>query len=136
WTGDGCSGGSVHVPMSGSTTEDDPDNVIVWWFKTGAVNHGTCAVSVYVPKTGKALDSAGDPATYRGYGSTAITGSPIATFTVNQVGNQGRWVSAGSYTVTSGQLAIRMLTRGVDWGTGREGAHLGVSALRLTCQAT
>jgi hypothetical protein len=135
WTADGCAGDSVHVPMSGSTTADDLDNVIVWWFKTGPVTHGNCAVSVYVPNTGTTLDDDGDPATYFVFGSTSVSGSPMATLTVNQPKNQGRWVTAGTVT-TTGQLAIRMMTRGIDFGTGRDGAHLGVSALRVACQAT
>jgi hypothetical protein len=28
---------------------------------------------------------------------------------------------------------VRMATRGIDWGPGREGAHLGVSAVPVTC---
>lgn len=132
----GCSGRSVHVPMSGSTTADDLDNVIVWWFKTTGVTHGTCALSVYVPGTGTKLDSAGAPAYYRVFGSTSISGSPIGSFTVNQTAHQGAWVSGGSFPVTQGQLAVRLMTRGIDWGTGREGAHLGVSALKAQCRAT
>jgi hypothetical protein len=130
WTGDGCAGRMVAVPMSGSTTTDDPDNVIVWWFKVRARAH--CAVSVHVPRTGTARDSAGAPATYFVYGSADATGSSIGRFTVDQVHNQGRWVPVGTFA-TSGQLSVRMVTRGIDWGPGREGAHLGVSALKLSC---
>ncbi len=129
-------GGSVHVPMSGAATIDDLDNVIVWWFKTGAVTRGTCGISVYVPGTGTTLDSAGDPATYRVFNSTSISGTAVATLTVKQTTNQARWILAGTVPITNGQLAIRMMTRGIDWGTGRTGAHLGASAIRTTCTAT
>ena len=46
---DGCAGRVVSVPMSGSPTADDPDNVVVWWFRVPA---GTsCAVAVFVRST-------------------------------------------------------------------------------------
>jgi hypothetical protein len=131
WTGDGCRGQVVAVPMSGDPNKDDNDNVIVWWFAVGS--GATCAVSVYVPGTGDVRDSDGAPATYFVYGSTDATGAAIAKFTVDQVHNQGRWVDAGAYQEGGGALSIRMVTRGIDWGSGRTGAHLGVSALRVSC---
>jgi len=131
WTGDGCGGQVVAVPMSGDPNKDDGDNVIVWWFSVGA--KASCAISVYVPGTGYALDAAGAPATYFVYGTTNASGTAIAKFTVDQVHNQGRWVDTGSYAQTTGQLSVRMVTRGIDWGPGRQGAHLGVSALRVSC---
>jgi hypothetical protein len=131
WTGDGCGGQIVAVPMSGDPNRDDADNVIVWWFTTGS--SATCAISVYVPGTGNVKDADGAPATYFVYGTTNASGSAIASFTVDQVHNQGRWVSVGSFTQRTGNLSVRMVTRGIDWGSGRTGAHLGVSALRVTC---
>jgi hypothetical protein len=131
WTGDGCSGQIVAVPMSGDPNRDDNDNVIVWWFSIGS--SATCGVSVYVPGTGDVRDADGAPATYFVYGTTNASGSAIASFTVDQVHNQGRWVSVGSFSQRTGQLSVRMVTRGIDWGSGRTGAHLGVSALRVTC---
>jgi hypothetical protein len=131
WAGDGCSGRMVAVPMSGSTTADDPDNVIVWWFSVGS--RTTCTLSVHVPGTGNVMDAAGAPATYFVYASADASGPAIAKFTVDQVRNQGRWVSAGPVTQSTGQLSVRMVTRGIDWGPGRAGAHHGVSALRVRC---
>jgi hypothetical protein len=131
WTGDGCAGQVVSVPMSGSLSEDDPDNVIVWWFRVPAGR--SCAIEVFVPGTGYVLDAAGAPATYFVYAATQPSGAPIGQFTADQVHNQGRWVAAGAYRPAGDELAVRMVTRGVDWGPGRTGAHLGVSALRVTC---
>lgn len=136
WTADGCTGGSIHVPMSGNDTSDDLDNVVVWWFLTGPVSQGSCAVSMYVPKTANPLDDAGAPATYAVFESKSMTGTPVATLTVDQTTSQGKWASAGTVTVTDGQLAIRLMTRGIDWGDGRDGAHLGVSAAKVACTAT
>jgi hypothetical protein len=131
WTGNGCAGRVVSVPMSGDRTVDDPDNVVVWWFRVPA--GAECAVNVFVPDTGNALDAAGAPATYRVYPTTSATGTPIAQFTVDQVHNQGQWVGAATLHPTSDQLAVRLATRGIDWGPGRAGAHLGVSALQARC---
>jgi hypothetical protein len=136
WTGDGCRGGVVSVPMSGDARRDDNDNVIVWWFLTGAVKSGSCSVSIYVPDTGRSSDSAGKPAHYVVYGSSDASGAPIGQFDIDQTRNRGRFVDGGRFTLSgSGRLSVRMVTRGVDFGSGREDAHLGVSALRLTCAA-
>jgi hypothetical protein len=131
WNSDGCTGRMIAVPMSGDANRDDPDNIIVWWFKVP--QQATCGISVYVPGTGNVKDAAGAPATYFVYATTAGSGSSIGQFGVDQVHNQGRWVDTGRYPATTGQLSVRMVTRGIDWGPGRAGAHLGVSAVRITC---
>jgi len=131
WNSDGCTGRMIAVPMSGDANRDDPDNIVVWWFTVAA--GATCGVSVYVPGTGNVMDAAGAPATYFVYPTTAGDGSSIGQFGVDQVHNQGRWVDTGRYLVSTGQLSVRMVTRGIDWGPGRAGAHLGVSAVRVTC---
>ncbi|MGC9665949.1 hypothetical protein ACNTMW_05260 [Planosporangium sp. 12N6] len=131
WTGDGCAGRMIAVPMSGDPKVDDPDNVIVWRFRVSG--GASCAVQAHVPATGRALDAAGAPATYFVYATDDATGAPIGRFDVDQMRNQGRWVPAGSYASGTGRLSVRMVTRGIDFGPGRDGAHLGVSALRVTC---
>jgi hypothetical protein len=131
WTGDGCAGQVVSVPMSGDPNVDDTSNVVVWWFRVPA--GAACAVDVFVPGTGTALDAAGAPATYLVYPTADASGTPVGQFTIDQVHNQGRWVGAGTLRAGAGQLAVRLATRGVDWGPGRTGAHLGVSALRARC---
>jgi hypothetical protein len=131
WNSDGCTGRMIAVPMSGDTNRDDPDNIVVWWFKVPS--QATCGISVYVPGTGNVKDAAGAPATYFVYATTAGSGSSIGQFGVDQVHNQGRWVDTGQYPAATGQLSVRMVTRGIDWGADRAGAHLGVSAVRVTC---
>jgi hypothetical protein len=131
WTGGGCGGRMIAVPMSGDAHVDDPDNVIVWWFAVPTPSN--CDISVHVPGTGNVLDAAGAPATYLVLPTKDGTGTPVGQFEVDQVHNQGRWLAVGGYRTASGQLSVRMVTRGIDWGPGREGAHLGVSALRVTC---
>ena len=133
-TTDGCHGAVVAVPMSGDASRDDNDNVIVWWFRTAPVTAGSCAISVYVPDTGNDSDSAGQPAHYLVFRTDNASGGTAGEFDVDQTRNRGRWVDAGRFP-TGGRLSVRMVTRGIDFGSGRNGAHLGVSALRASCTA-
>ncbi|WP_130508975.1 hypothetical protein [Krasilnikovia cinnamomea] len=135
WNSDGCGGRMIAVPMSGSATRDDRDNVIVWWFHTGSVRTGSCAVRVHVPDTGTGKDSAGKPAHYLVHSTDDHNGPVIGEFDVDQPGNRGRWVDAGRFPVTNGEISVQMVTRGIDFGSGRDGDHLGVSALRVDCRA-
>jgi hypothetical protein len=131
-TTDGCHGAVVAVPMSGDARRDDNDNVIVWWFRTTPVTTGSCALSVYVPDTGNDSDSAGKPAHYLVFRTDNASGATAGQFDIDQTANRGRWVDAGRFP-TGGKLSVRMVTRGIDFGPGRDGAHLGVSALRAIC---
>jgi len=107
-------------------------SMAIWVAPATAVG-ASCAIAVYVPGTGNVLDAAGAPATYLVYATVNATGTPIAEFTVDQVHNQGGWVNASTFRLAGDQLAVRLATRGIDWGPGRAGAHLGVSALRARC---
>lgn len=131
FTGDGCPARTVAVPMSGSATKDDNDNVVVWWFQ-GAPD-SSCTVSVFAPSPTKALDSAGKPAHYLVFGTVDASGPRVGEFDVDQTANRGKWVTAGKFPMTGGRLSVRLVTRGIDFGSGRSGAHLGASALKLDC---
>ena len=133
-TTDGCNGAAWAVPMSGDAKKDDRKIVVEWYFTTGAVTSGSCLVSVYVPNTGVADDSAGRPAHYAVYGSVDATGTPLGQFTIDQTQTRGRYVDAGRYPA-SGHLSVRLTNRGVDFGEGRDDAHLGAAAVRVTCSA-
>jgi hypothetical protein len=133
-TSNGCHGAAVAVPMSGEAHHDDNDNVVVWWFATAPVTGGGCSISVFVPDTGTSSDSAGKPAHYLVFGSADATGRTIGQFDVDQTRHRGAWVDAGQVD-TGGQVSVRMVTRGVDFGSGRDGAHLGASAVRVSCTA-
>jgi hypothetical protein len=136
WANDGCHGAAVAVPMSGDAGKDDNDNVVVWWFVTGAVKQGTCGISTYVPDTGDPSDAAGKPAHYKVFATSDASGPAITEFNLDQTRNRGRFVGGPKVKLTgSGRLSVRLVTRGVDFGTGRDGAHLGVSALRVSCSA-
>lgn len=128
WTGNGCAGHMIAMPMSGDPNRDDLDNVVLWWFKVPS--RPRCTVEVYVPGTQNVRDAAGDPATYFVYGNTDGSGSLIGQFSIDQVHNQGRWVGVGAFPATSGQLSVRLMSRGVS---DIPGARLGGSAVRVSC---
>jgi hypothetical protein len=127
WNLNGCKGTFMAMPMSGSKTADDPQAYAVWWFKTGAVTTGRCAVSVFVP-AGSARDVAGHPAYYevvRGEHDMRV----VARFTIDQAAHRGHWVAGGSYPVSNGQLTVRLVNRGVD----AHGEHLAASQVKVSC---
>jgi translation initiation factor IF-2 len=128
WTGDGCQGHLVAMPMSGDPNRDNLNNVVLWWFKMPP--RPRCAVEVYVPRGPSVRDAAGAPATYFVYGTTDGSGSRTGQFTIDQVPNQGRWVAVGTYPATTGQLSVRMMSRGVS---NADNSHLGGSAVRVNC---
>jgi hypothetical protein len=128
WTGNGCVGHMIAMPMSGDPNRDDLDNVVLWWFRVPS--RPRCTVELYVPGTRNVRDAAGGPATYFVYGTTDGSGSPIGQFHIDQVHNQGRWVGAGVFPAGSGQLSVRLMSRGVS---DIPGARLGGSAARVSC---
>jgi hypothetical protein len=132
--GSGCGSAFVSIPMSGSATKDDTSAYGLWQFSTGPVSKGTCALSVFVPN-GNLEEVGGDPTTYRVFGGLQPSGSPIGTFTVDQVDQRGKWVGVGSYQVTDGKLAVQLLSRGVDWNNnGPTFAHHAASAVKADCK--
>jgi len=128
WASNGCRGTFMAMPMSGNRTFDDPAAYAVWWFKTGAVHTGTCGVSVYVPNSGTARDVAGHPATYQVVRGEFDMGV-VRSFTVDQVAHRGQWVGVGSYPVSTGEFALRVVNRGED----PHGEHIAVSQVQLSC---
>jgi hypothetical protein len=133
---DGCNGSFDAMPMSGSASQDDGANYAAWNFRTGAVSQGICHVSVYIPEDGSIEHVGGDPALYSVYDGPHAAGQPMASFTIDQVANQGRWASRGTYRITGGAISIKLHSRGVDWsGSHATNAHLAVSPVRVTCEA-
>jgi hypothetical protein len=128
WTGDGCQGHLIAMPMTGDPNRDDLNNVMLWWFKVPP--RPRCAVEVYVPRGPNLRDSAGSPATYIVYATTDGSGSPLGQFAIDQVRNQGRWVGVGGFPATGGQLSVRLMSRGVS---NIPEARLGGSAVRINC---
>jgi len=132
WASQGCDGGYIAMPMSGSRTTDDPQNYGLWTFRTG--ESGKCQVSVYVPKAASIVQAGGDPAYYQVFDATSASGPPAGSFAVSQVGRRGRWVSAGSFPVSSGFLTVKADSRGQDWaGNTKTYAHIALDVVRLAC---
>jgi hypothetical protein len=130
----GCNGSFDAMPMSGSATSDDPDNYAWWNFGTSPVTNGHCQVSVYVPDDSNPQHAGGHPAVYQVYGSTAVSGTPLGSFAIDQLANRGQWVSGGNWPVTSGTLTVKVDSRGIDWNnSGPDYAHIAISAVRVSC---
>lgn len=129
WAGDGCTGAFAAVPMSGSAELDTADSAL-WWFRTGAVTEGSCALAVFVPSSDDPLDVAGSAAHYTVLAGTADP-TPRGSFVIDQVAGRGAWIDAGTYPVHDGQIAVEMLTRGENPG----GEHLAAAQVRADCRA-
>jgi translation initiation factor IF-2 len=130
----GCDGSFAAMPMSGSTTYDDPANYALWTFHTGPVVHGLCHLSVYVPSDASIKHVGGDPAVYEVFGSAGASGPELGGFDVDQISSRGRWVSSHSWPVANGALTVKLNSYGIDWtDSSPTYAHIAVSAVSLTC---
>ncbi|MER8187399.1 hypothetical protein [Kitasatospora sp. NPDC094015] len=131
WTGDSCDGRFAAVPMSGDRNKDDSSYYALWTFDVGSAA-ASCTVTVYVPANTSVKQVGGAPAYYTvGSGS----GGDLGSFTVDQVGNRGRWVDAGSFAPRDGTLTVKLHNRGVDFtGSGQKTyAHLAAAQIRVDC---
>jgi hypothetical protein len=132
WPSQGCDGGYIAMPMSGSQATDDPQNYGLWTFRTGMP--GSCQVSVYVPRADSIVKAGGNPAHYQVFDAASASGTPAGSFNVSQFASRGRWVSAGSYPAGSGFLTIKADSRGQDWaGNTKTYAHIALDVVRLAC---
>lgn len=130
YSGNGCTGRAVSMPMSGDADQWTNENYVVWWFYTSPVVEGTCKISVYIPNTGTARDVAGDPAIYKILGGrTSVT--PYATFQINQTTVRGRWVTTTPVAVHNGAISVQLL----DAGTDPNGEHFGAGQAKVDCTA-
>ncbi len=137
FTGSGCNGKYVSLPMSGSATKDDNDNSVVWTFSTAPVTTGRCTISVFVPKNNDYKLVGGKPAYYTVQNSSTPNSGVIGDFSVNQTGSLGTWASGGSFAVTGGRISVMLHSRGLDWaGTATEKAHIAASAVQADCTAS
>ncbi|WP_431676432.1 hypothetical protein [Kitasatospora sp. KL5] len=130
---DGCNGKYTSVPMSGAPDKDD-GNSVVWTFNTAPVTTGTCRLWVYVPNSTDLKAVGGAPTYYTVQRKSAPGVGTIGSFTVNQTGNRGRWVSVGSYPLSDGKIAVMLHNRGQDWKGGTKTyAHHAASAVKADC---
>jgi hypothetical protein len=136
YTGSGCSGAFLAMPMSGTATVDDVSNFDEWWFVMPS-SAAKCAVSTYTPASGNSTDVEGDPADYFVYDEKSISSStPIESqFSVNQTENRGKWISDGTYPVKGAYFALRLVSRGIDYNSAGNADyhHFAVDAVMLAC---
>ena len=131
----GCNDTFDAMPMSGSATSDDTSNYATWQFRTGAVQAGTCHVSIWIPADGNAEHVGGHPSTYLIYDSFAASGSAPFAVQVDQVANRGKWATA-TVRISSGAVTVKLLSRGIDYdSSGPDYAHHAVSAVHVDCTA-
>src|SRR5262249_29872229 len=109
------------VPMSGSSTVDDPATYVLWWFSTGSFTTGRCQIWAYVPAGARDADVAGAPTLF--YVQRSRTDqSVVGTFAVQQAASRGSWVAGGTFARSGGAIAVRMGNRGLGSGGARHGA--------------
>jgi translation initiation factor IF-2 len=136
WDKQGCDGRFAAMPMSGSGTRPDPGNYALWTFRTTPVIVGNCQVAAYVPDDHSVVHVGGDPARYQVYDAAAGSGTPVGSFTIDELTTLGTWVSAGTYPVTAGVLTVKLTSAGQDWhGTVVTHAHLPLSQVMAFCGA-
>ncbi|MEV1049801.1 adhesin [Streptomyces sp. NPDC049887] len=130
-----CDGSFTAVPMSGSTAKDTRATAI-WSWKLDD-DYRTCALEVFVPRTNRASESAGDPTFYRVLADPDDVRSGYTGFGVRQTAHRGELVSVRSYPVKGDKVfAVQLLDRGRDWGSaGRIGAHHAAAQMKLTCES-
>ncbi|MFF7588801.1 hypothetical protein ACFZCK_15070 [Kitasatospora purpeofusca] len=135
YTGSGCNGKYVSMPMSGSDSKDDNDNSVVWTFSTAPVTSGSCTISVYVPNNSDYKLVGGKPAYYTVHNSPGS--GVIGDFSVNQTTSRGSWVASKAFAVSGGKISVMLHSRGLDWaGTATDKAHIAASAVRADCTAS
>ncbi|MFH9107708.1 hypothetical protein ACH4LN_08990 [Streptomyces albus] len=134
YSGSGCGGRYVSVPMSGSATRDD-DNAARYTFDTGKVERGSCTVKVHIPGDSQIRRVGGHPTYYTVHDAANGAGSTmVGKFTVQQTSNRGSWVTGGTFPVNDGVLSVKLHTRGIDHGSW-DNAHHAASAIRVSCSS-
>jgi translation initiation factor IF-2 len=129
-TQSGCNGSFVAMPMSGSDATDNTENLAIWTFRFPAGSEA-CRVDVYIPDETSIVDVGGDPSLYTVYDNGSVVGS----FYVDQVGQLGKWVTGGTFPISSGVMTLQVHSRGQDWvGNTVTNAHIAVAAASATCQ--
>ncbi|MGW2014950.1 hypothetical protein [Streptomyces sp. NPDC001927] len=132
----GCNGDFFAMPMSGHNGSD-AKNSMLWTFRTGAVTTGTCQVAVHIPNNSDIKAVGGKPSYYTVHAGDSGSSPFLGSFTVNQPSQLGRWVGAGSFRITGGQLAVKLHDRGQDWsGSTKTYAHHGGDAVRVQCTSS
>ncbi|MEW1722583.1 hypothetical protein [Streptomyces sp. NPDC093109] len=132
YKGSYCDGRFSAVPMSGRQDQDSGSTAT--WSWTLDKTYETCAVAVYVPKSGRDRDVAGNPTVYSVLKDPADSGTGYDGFAVIQTKHRGSLVKVGSYKAVGRTFAVQMVDRGVDFGSEeRTGAHHAAAQMKINC---
>lgn len=133
YRGPSCDGRFSAVPMSGSPDEDR-GGTATWSWHLGP-GYRECALTVFVPDSGRARDAAGDPTVYRVLSDPGDADSAYTGFAVRQSAHRGSAVEVNSYPVKGDTFAVQLIDRGRDWGsTALLGAHHAAAQVKASCR--
>ncbi|MFC8230734.1 adhesin [Streptomyces sp. NPDC057287] len=133
FAGGSCDGRFSAVPMSGSPGQDRGSNA-VWSWHLGA-GFRECALTVFVPRSVRDRDVAGDPTVYRVLSDPRNADSAYTGFAVDQPEHRGTAVDVRTYPVKGDTFAVQMVDRGRDWGDAElVGAHHAAAQLKASCR--
>lgn len=139
YSGDGCAGGFVSVPLSGQASAYDANRFALWTFRLGAGFTGaTCLLAAFIPYNPQIAYVGGDPADYLVYGTGNSSGSNahlLDAYQIDQVSTRGQWVTAASFTVKTRWVTVKMVDAGANQTRATRNAHAAAAQMRLTCRA-
>jgi hypothetical protein len=139
FSGEGCTGGFLSMPLSGQATAYHSTQFALWKFTLSArLASATCHLSTYVPANTSIVYVGGAPADYYYYGTDYSAGAkatPLGAYPVDQVSNRGGWVAGPAFAVTTGRVTVQLVDAGVDLTSSTMNAHAAVAQVRLTCRA-
>ena len=134
YTGGGCGGGYLSVPMSGHALAYDSNRFALWKFDFSArFTAASCQLSTYVPDSSALSAVGGNPTYYTYYGTDYSGGTkttPLGSYRVYQVSHRGSWVTDSSFTVTTGRVTVEL----TDAGQTSANARHAAAQVRLSCQ--
>ncbi|MEU1351679.1 adhesin [Streptomyces sp. NPDC005795] len=131
--GGACDGRFSAVPMSGSPDEDR-GSTATWSWHLGS-GFRECALTVFVPRSDRDRDVAGNPTVYRVLSDPQDADSAYTGFAVRQTVHRGSAVDVNSYPVKGDTFAVQLIDRGRDWGSTRlVGAHHAAAQLKVSCR--
>ncbi|MFF5899355.1 adhesin [Streptomyces argenteolus] len=128
-----CDGRFSAVPMSGSPVETRGSSAVWSWHLGDGFRE--CALTVFVPRSIRDTDVAGDPSVYRVRSDPRDPDSAYTGFSVRQPGHRGTSVAVGTYPVKGDTFAVQLTDRGRDWGdASRVGAHHAAAQMKASCR--
>ncbi|WP_329038282.1 alanine and proline-rich secreted protein Apa [Streptomyces sp. NBC_00178] len=128
-----CDGRFSAVPMSGSPAEDRGSSAVWAWHLGDGFRE--CALTVFVPRSVRDRDVAGNPTAYRVLSDPHDADSAYTGFAVRQREHRGSAVDVRSYPVKGDTFAVQLLDRGRDWGDeSLVGAHHAAAQIKASCR--